>query len=99
MPEIEVQALLALAMGRREELHGKLRRGSSVAFSEGSEVLKLQKLLVEQQEEIGRLENIGDWVGCKSSTGKLNRLGSRNYRFNILFQGWKAELFLRVVRI
>ena len=63
MPEIEVQALLALAMGRREELHGKLRRGSiAVAFSEGSEVLKLQKLLLEQQEA----RRLGDWMemGC-----------------------------------
>ena len=64
MPEIEVQALLALAMGRREELHGKLRRGSvaGTAFSEGSEVLKLQKLLLEQQEA----RRFGDWMemGC-----------------------------------
>ena len=63
MPEIEVQALLALAMGRREELHGKLRRGS-VAFSEGSEVPKLQKLVLEQHEEIG---------AKRKSTGELNR--------------------------
>ncbi|CAK9038955.1 unnamed protein product [Durusdinium trenchii] len=55
LSEVEVQGLVALALGRREELQRKLREEAEAqASQESPEVAHLQELSLQQQEELDR---------------------------------------------